>query len=133
VKPVDAVSVARLHGAYNLVSGVWPLVSMRTFEAVSGPKYDTWLVRAVGGLLATIGSAQLGAAASTDRDSVALARALGLGTAVTMGAVDLWYGGRGRISRVYLVDAAVEAGWVVAWLASARTRSERGRHTADCE
>lgn len=105
--------LSRAHGAYNLLSGAWPLVHMRSFEAVSGPKTDRWLVRTVGGLLATNGAAQLLAGSSAD--ALVQARRIGIGTAVTMGAVDTYYGGTGRISRVYLVDALVELGWVIAW------------------
>jgi len=28
--------------------GVWPLVSLRTFEGVTRPKVDSWLVKSVG-------------------------------------------------------------------------------------
>lgn len=51
--------VARVQGAYYTVSGVWPLVSLRSFEAVLGPKTDRWLVQTVAGLTTTIGAAQL--------------------------------------------------------------------------
>jgi hypothetical protein len=39
----QAASLAQ--GAYHLVTGVWPLVSMRTFASVTGPKVDKWLVK----------------------------------------------------------------------------------------
>src|SRR5687767_3732081 len=45
-----------LQGIYFLLTGVWPLVSMRTFEMVTGPKVDRWLVKTVGVLIAVIGS-----------------------------------------------------------------------------
>src|SRR4051794_39884270 len=35
--------LARVHGTFNVVGGVWPLVSLRTFERVFGPKEDKWL------------------------------------------------------------------------------------------
>mgnify|MGYP003293179536 CR=1 FL=1 len=43
-------------GGFYVLSGVWPLVSMRTFELVTGPKTDDWLVRMVGLLAAVIGA-----------------------------------------------------------------------------
>jgi len=43
-------------GVYFLLTGIWPLLSMRTFEAVTGPKVDRWLVKTVGVLVAVIGS-----------------------------------------------------------------------------
>jgi hypothetical protein len=33
-----ALSVARAQGNYDVVTGVWPLLSMRSFEAVLGPR-----------------------------------------------------------------------------------------------
>lgn len=42
---------AIVHGLYYLVTAIWPLVSMRTFMAVTGPKVDQWLVLPVGLLI----------------------------------------------------------------------------------
>jgi hypothetical protein len=42
------------------------------------------------------------------------ARRIGLGTALTLGTVDVVYGLSGQISRVYFVDAVFEAGWIMA-------------------
>lgn len=107
--------MARAHGLFNVVNGLWPLLHMRSFEAVSGRKTDRWLVRTVAGLLVTIGVAQLRAGRSPD--AVAQARLTGVGTALTLVAVDVYYVGTGRIPRVYLLDAAMEVGWLAAWLA----------------
>ena len=86
---------------------------MPSFERVFGPKTDRWLVRTVAGLLVTNGIAQLRAQRSAE--GLAQARRLGLGTATTLAAVDLVYGATGRISRVYLLDAALELAWIAAW------------------
>jgi hypothetical protein len=107
-----ALGLARGQGAYYIVTGVWPLVSMRSFEAVLGPKVDRWLVKTVSGLLLSIGMAQL----SADRAALPTVRRLSLATAGTLLAVDCIYAVRGRISRMYLLDAAVEAGLITAWL-----------------
>ncbi|WP_223274031.1 hypothetical protein, partial [Nocardia cerradoensis] len=56
---VRGLALARAHGAFNLVGGLWPLVSVRSFEAVFGPKQDRWLQYTVGGLLAGTGVVQL--------------------------------------------------------------------------
>jgi hypothetical protein len=55
-------STAPLQGWYFLVTGVWPLVDRRSFEAITGPKVDFWLARTVGVLVAAIGSTLLLAA-----------------------------------------------------------------------
>jgi hypothetical protein len=110
---MDHRSLARAQGAFNLLGGVWPLVHLRSFEAVCGPKTDRWLVRTVAGLLVTNGVVQLLAGPSDEE--LTQARRAGVGTAATLGVIDAVYGGAGRISRVYLLDALVEFGWITAW------------------
>jgi hypothetical protein len=107
---------ATFQAAHFLVTGLWPIVSRPTFEAVTGPKTDYWLVRTVGALASVIGTT-LGVASYRNRVSSELA-VLGIGSALAFGAVDVFYATTGRISRVYLVDAAVECliagGWASA-------------------
>jgi hypothetical protein len=105
---------AKLQGIYYIINGLWPLVHMPSFEAVSGSKADKWLVRTVSGLLIAIGLEQV--RATPGRESAAVARRLGAGAAVTLAAIDLYYALSGRIGRVYLLDAAVELFWIRAWL-----------------
>ena len=115
---VSEPELAKAHGLFNVVSGGWPLVSMRTFERVTGPKVDSWLVRTVAGLLVSVGVAQL--AAGDSPDGLKVARLLGQGTAVTLGVVDVVYASTGRISKVYLADAVVESAWMALWSTSSR-------------
>lgn len=107
-----ALIVARTQGSYNIVTGVWPLVSMRSFEALLGPKIDHWLVKTVSGLLLSTGAVQVGA----DRAAVPTVRRLSVLTSVTLLAVDCTYAARGRIAKTYLIDALVQTGLIVAWL-----------------
>jgi hypothetical protein len=116
----DERRLALAHGVFNVLGGLWPLVSMRTFELVSGPKVDRWLVRTVSGLMVANGLVQVGAARSGE--GLRQARQVGLGTAGVLALVDVVYVAAGRISRVYLVDAAMESAWVTAW-ATARARA----------
>jgi hypothetical protein len=105
--------MARLHGALNIWGGLWPLLHLRSFERVFGPKVDRWLVYTVAGLLTSIGYAQWQAATS---ENWRHARRLGIGTAGTLLAIDLVYVPRGRIRWTYLLDAAEEVIVIVAWL-----------------
>jgi hypothetical protein len=57
---MGALTLARLQGAANLVGGLWPLLHLKSFEAVFGPKTDRWLVKTVSGLLVVNGVTQLG-------------------------------------------------------------------------
>lgn len=55
--------LALVQGIYSILSGLRPLVHMRSFLRVTGPKWDLWLVRVIGAELAVIGAALLTAAA----------------------------------------------------------------------
>lgn len=37
--------VANIQAVYLTVMGVWPLVNSKSFQWVTGPKVDTWLVK----------------------------------------------------------------------------------------
>jgi hypothetical protein len=119
--PMTSARLARAHGTFNAVSGLWPILHMRSFEWLLGPKVDRWLVHTVAGLLVSNGLVQLTAARSDEAQS--LARRLGLGTAATLAVIDVVYVTRRRISARYLWDAAIEVAWMAAW-----TRVERSRH-----
>ncbi|MER7519110.1 hypothetical protein [Streptomyces sp. NPDC126499] len=106
--------LARAQGGFHVLSGVWPLVNRRSFEAITGPKADVWLLQTVSGLLVVIGWAQTRGAGTDAGD--ALARRLGIGTAATLLVVDVSYAVPGRIRRIYLLDAAFQALWLTAWL-----------------
>lgn len=115
---MQAITLARAQGAFNLINGLWPLLHMRSFEAVLGPKRDRWLVRTVAGLLCVNGVAQL--RTRRQRSSISQARTIGMGIAATLASIDLIYAPPRRIRRIYLLDAAVEIGWLLLW---ARHRS----------
>jgi hypothetical protein len=53
-------SIERLslgQGIFYLATGVWPLLNMCTFERVTGPKTDRWLVKTAGVVITAIGGA----------------------------------------------------------------------------
>lgn len=51
--------VALVQGIYFLITGIWPLLSMKTFLLITGPKTDLWLVKTFGLILAVIGAVLL--------------------------------------------------------------------------
>jgi hypothetical protein len=102
----SAAAAAALHGTYYLATGLWPLVSMATFEAVTGPKTDDWLVQTVGVLVAVIGSVLLLAAV---RRKVPLEIVvLAVASALALAVVDIVFVARRDVSPIYLLDALVE-------------------------
>jgi hypothetical protein len=111
--------IAKVQGAFNILAGLWPLISLKSFEAVSGKKEDEWLVMTVAWLFVLSGL-ELWKSAE-DRD-VAL---LGLGWAAIIGGADIYYSAvKKRISKMYLFDAVTEALIIVAW-ANTLSRSLR--------
>ena len=104
------------HGLFYLITGPWPLVSMRSFEAISGPKTDKWLVKTVGLLLTVIGAALLGA--SRRKRLSREIQILAVGSAASLAAIDFTYVGKGRISPVYLLDGIAELGLAIAWISA---------------
>jgi energy-converting hydrogenase Eha subunit E len=113
---------AWLQGVFYTVSGIWPLVDIDSFQFVTGPKVDLWLVRTVGLLLAVVGLALLRAArrrhVSADLIFVAAGQALALAV------IDVVYVTAGRISPIYLLDALAELVLVVGWILLGRGTSE---------
>ncbi len=112
-------------GVFWLVMGLWPLVHYRSFEAVTGPKEDDWLVKTIGGLIAIVGGTLL--VSARRRDPTPEAAVLGAGAATALAIADLRFVTRGRISRIYLLDVIAEAPFLVGWAAFALPRLRRGK------
>ena len=106
-------TLAMGHGVYWVVSGIWPILHIRSFEAVTGPKVDRWLVKAVASLIAVIG-AGLVQGARNDRVTPEL-ETIAIGSALGLTAVDLVYVSKRRISPIYLLDAVVHTALAIAW------------------
>jgi len=112
-------------GAFYTAAGVWPLVHRSSFEKVTGPKVDFWLVRTVGSLLGVVGATMMLGAAR--HESGPETRSLAIGTAGAITAIDAVYVRRGRISRIYLLDAATQVGLIAAWVTTLLGRPRRPR------
>jgi hypothetical protein len=108
-------TVAYVQGAYYVITGIWPLVDMSSFELVTGPKVDDWLVQTVGLLVLVCGIVLLMAA--WRRQFTAEVVVLAVGTAVSLAMVDVVFVALGRIGPVYLADAVAEIILVSGWVA----------------
>jgi hydrogenase/urease accessory protein HupE len=100
-------------GGYYVLTGLWPLISMATFEAVSGPKVEDWLVRTVGVLVTVIGLVLL--AAAMKNQIGAPVRVLAIGSAAGLAFIDFYYAMRGVIWPVYILDGIVEILLIGVW------------------
>ena len=96
----------RVQGAYYCLTGLWPLASMRSFEAVTGKKTDRWLVQMVGLLAASIGASLIVSARSKKIRPPVLT--LSVTSALAFAGIDIAHASRRRISPMYLGDAAIE-------------------------
>ena len=114
--------VAWIQGAFYTVTGIWPLIEIDSFMWVTGPKVDLWLVRTVGLLVAVTGILLLRAATRKriSQDLVWIA----VGQALSLTAIDVLYVSVGRISPIYLLDAAGELVLVAWWFVSGRVTRE---------
>jgi hypothetical protein len=103
--------VLAAQGVYYLLTGIWPLVSIRTFELVTGPKTDDWLVQTVGVLAGVIGATLLvgGLRVRPRLETLVLS----LGAALGFAGVDVTFVLAGRIPPIYLADAAAELVFIV--------------------
>ncbi|MGV9245494.1 hypothetical protein [Streptomyces sp. NPDC003710] len=101
------------------------MLHLRSFAWVFGPKTDEWLQRTTAGLLAVTGWSLLFTPA--DQAARVQARRTGVGTAVTLLAIEVVYVPSGRIRPTYLLDALMQAGWLAAWWRSGRLRPRPAR------
>lgn len=114
-REISPTAIAALgQGLFYLVTGIWPLFSRRTFEKVTGPKVDFWLVQTAGVLISVIGSVLI--SAGLRRKVIPEIAALGIGSAVGLTGVDIVFTAKNRISPVYLLDALAEIGIITLWI-----------------
>lgn len=111
-------------GVYYVATGLWPIVHLRSFEAITGPKEEGWLVKTVGALITVVGAAVW--LAGIRRRVTPEIRLLAGGAAAALGAVDIIYPAKRRISPVYLAEALPELLLAGAWWWT-------GRKSADAE
>jgi hypothetical protein len=107
------IYLALTQSIYFLITGLWPILHMRSFLAVTGPKTDLWLVKTVGSLIAVIGCVLAVAAWRQAISSEVIL--LAAGSAATLMTVDVVYTMKRVIPKIYLADAIVEALLIVAW------------------
>jgi hypothetical protein len=106
------------HAAYFVLTGVWPLLHIRSFMAVTGPKRDIWLVKTLGALVTAIGvillRSSLTRAARRESELVALA------TSASLGGCDVYYALKRDVSPVYLLDGAIDLVLAAYWAMAPR-------------
>jgi hypothetical protein len=110
-------------GLFYMITGFWPLFSRRSFEKVTGPKHDFWLVNTVGVIIGSVGLVLI--SAGYHRRVTPEIRCLAVGTAASLSGIDIFYVSKRRIPRIYLLDAAAEIGLITVWLIEYVTGQKR--------
>jgi hypothetical protein len=110
-------------GVYYFLTGVWPIVHVRSFKFVTGEKTDNlptgleadhWLLMTVSVLIVSVSvTILLAAYRNTQELEIGV---LAIAAAAGLTAIDVIYTLRGVIAPIYLVDAAIEVPLITAWL-----------------
>lgn len=103
-----------VQGIYYLVTGIWSVIGVRSFQKVTGPKVDIWLLKTVGVLVTAVGAVLV--SAGLRREPAPEIPMLAAGSAIGLGGISTYYSLRGRIPKVYLLDTVAEIGLVGLWL-----------------
>jgi hypothetical protein len=112
-------------GAYYLITGIWPLLSIRTFMMLTGPKTDLWLVKTVGVVVAVIGAVLV--VAGLRRQTAPEVPLLAVGSAAGLTAIDVVYVAKRRIAPIYLLDALGEVVLIAGWAVGIARKDSRTR------
>ena len=96
--------VSLLQGVYYIATGAWPIFHIKSFMDVSGYKIDIWLVKMVGLLTVAIATTIL----LNYKKEKRITTQLDILSALAYMIIDVYYSLAGVISKIYLVDAAIE-------------------------
>lgn len=107
-------TLALIQGLYFFITGIWPVIHIKSFILVTGPKTDIWLVKMVGLLTVSISLALLIIAKRSHMTTESLVMILAAG--ISYLSIDLYYFLNGVISYVYLADAALQIIFLILWI-----------------
>lgn len=93
---------------------MWPLIHIRSFLFVTGPKTDLWLVKTVGVTITVIGAGLIHAGWNNEVNGVVFL--IAIGSATGLAGIDLTYALKKIISPVYLLDAVAELALILWWV-----------------
>lgn len=96
--------IQKIQGIYYCLTGIWPVIHISSFMAVTGPKTDLWLVKMVGLLSLAIGLSLLFGEKRHDT------RILSIASILAFMAIDIYYSLSQIISNIYLLDAGLQFG-----------------------
>lgn len=115
---------ALIQGVYYSLTGIWAIVDISSFMAVTGSKTDIWLVKTVGVLILVIGLTFLISKFRNKAPSLEVTF-LGIACAASFIGIDVYYVAVGRISPIYLADAVAQLFLILFWII--RIKIEKNR------
>lgn len=113
IREAGTATLGLIQGFYFFITGIWPVVHIESFIAVTGPKTDIWLVRTVGMLVFFIGAGLLTAGIKKQISSPLII--IAMGAALGFILVDIIYVSQNVISPIYLLDALFELILLICW------------------
>lgn len=106
--------MATIQGAYFFITGIWPIVDIKSFQLVTGPKTDLWLVKMVG--LLTVAISLLLFVIAKRRLITTESIVLILGSSISYLSIDVYYSLNRVISYIYLADAVLQLIIILIWV-----------------
>lgn len=125
---INMVRLAIAQGIFYMGTGIWPILNIESFIAVTGPKTDLWLVKTVGMLIFFIGAGLL-TAGLKKRITFSLI-VIAAGAAFGFILVDVIYVWKGVISLIYLLDAVAELIILILWIGLVLKKDEPDDYTS---
>ncbi len=119
------------HGGYLCIGGLWPLIHMDSFEAVTGPKVDEFLVRSIALILLLTAAVLFSQLHGKELELSAVI--MGMGISLILGSIAIISAALGYIRAVYFLDGALHVLFGIGWLSflirnwRARRRMQEGR------
>jgi hypothetical protein len=106
ITPEGLTNTLMLQGVYYALTGIWPVLAIRSFLKITGDKRDLWLVKGFGLLVVMVGATLL-VAAGRGHLFIEI-RVLAATCAFALALIDIVYVLKGTLLPVYLVDAAAQ-------------------------
>ncbi|UOU97534.1 hypothetical protein MUU74_13650 [Chryseobacterium daecheongense] len=103
-----------IQGIYFLITGVWPLVHLKSFMEVTGPKTDIWLVQTVAVLILSFSI--LFFYVAFKKRIVPIYALMGATSTFGLAVIELYYYLQGTLKWVYFIDSAIEMVFFIYWL-----------------
>jgi hypothetical protein len=100
-------SVLNVMAIYYIITGLWPMVHMRSFILITGPKVDLWLVRCLA-LMITSSGILFALPFLSDAPPSHEVQLLAMLNAFSLFVIDFYYPLKKRISKIYMVDGVLQ-------------------------